>query len=471
MSKSEYEWVLNLCGGCHVILQLVCFLLVWNIFFCDRRQGPKGKQMLAGSVLAVWNLLASELPGMPSGLRYLVSVLLILGYVEFREKGQLKKTVFVLLLFYNLHGLSFLISNSAFQYTAGMLLEGLDVQDGDYLSQVYLRTVVNQWMLVACYGLVFLVMAGILKKILRKSFDMNWQDVLFLSVLNVAGGMFARIVLELSFVKMNQEVFMLFDERQEMIWKIPVIAIFIYAGEVSAIYIYQRYMELLLERQKHFVERQQAKALHRRLEEAENFYGSVRKVRHEMRNHMINIKGLAAGENYEELEHYIQRLDETIQTLDYRFVTGNPVTDVVINDKYQRALKAGIDFQVNFHYTQEDTIPVFDLGILLNNLLDNAIEACEKLEEGQRYITLSLKRKPPFWFLEVENRFQGEGDDWKGKEELPGYEANQKEERFAEHGIGLKNVQEIAERYLGGVDIKVEKGIFRITVMLQQSGK
>ena len=53
--------------------------------------------------------------------------------------------------------------------------------------------------------------------------------------------------------------------------------------------------------------------------------------------------------------------------------------------------KAGIRFDADFRYGGE--IPVFDMGIILNNLLDNAIEACEKLEPGKGFIRLSLKRK------------------------------------------------------------------------------
>lgn len=46
-------------------------------------------------------------------------------------------------------------------------------------------------------------------------------------------------------------------------------------------------------------------------------------VRHEMKSHMTNIKGLVAGEKYEEVERYIGKLDATIQELDYKYSTGN----------------------------------------------------------------------------------------------------------------------------------------------------
>ena len=83
---------------------------------------------------------------------------------------------------------------------------------------------------------------------------------------------------------------------------------------------------LLSERQKHFVEEQQVKAMKKHLEEAENFYDSIRKVRHEMKNHMANIKGLAGAGQYEEIEDYVRRMDETMRKLEYKYVTGNVVS-------------------------------------------------------------------------------------------------------------------------------------------------
>ena len=134
---------------------------------------------------------------------------------------------------------------------------------------------------------------------------------------------------------------------------------------------------------------------------------SIRKVRHEMKSHMANIKGLVAGEKYGEVERYIDKLDETVQELDYKFSTGNAVTDVIINDKYRRAAKSGTAFRVRFEYRETDTISAFDMGIILNNLLENAIEACEKLEQEKRRISLTLKRKNHFLLVEVENSFDG----------------------------------------------------------------
>ena len=137
------------------------------------------------------------------------------------------------------------------------------------------------------------------------------------------------------------------------------------------------------------------------------------------------------------------------------------------SDKCRRAEKSGIRFAADFRYGGE--IPVFDLGIILNNLLDNAIEACEKLKSGERFICLTMKRKKQFLLLEVENNFDATVPIQTDASLIPvTTKPSALPEIITEHGIGLENVRDVAERYFGGVNIKVKGNVFHVTVMLQQ---
>lgn len=465
MSRAGYELFNNLYGFYFVFLQVILFLVIWNIFYKPEREK---KIMALAVIFALLNVVLFFGPVISNRMRHVLSAVLVLGYCRMKYERHLGKAVFTLLLFYNFHCMSFLISNSIYQCLTDDLLGRLDVWDADYMLLMYKNQAICQSINILFYTLAFLLMIGIVGRIVKKPFAMNWYEVMFLSALNVVGSMLAWMVVDLSVVQMDQEIFFLFDERREMIWKIPIIAVLVCIGEFSAIYIFQKYKELQEEREKHFVEEQQMKAMRRRLEEAENFYGSIRKVRHEMKRHMANIKGLVAGEKYGEVETYVGKLDETMQELDYKFSTGNAVTDVIINDKYQRAVKSEITFRVKFDYRETDTIAAFDMGIVLNNLLDNAIEACENVEQGKRRISLVLKRKNHFLLIEVENSFDGKLE-WRDGEAVP---ATRKESSLPdilmEHGIGLKNVKDVADRYLGYMDIKAESDMFKVTVMLQQ---
>ena len=105
---------------------------------------------------------------------------------------------------------------------------------------------------------------------------------------------------------------------------------------------------------------------------------------------------------------------------------------------------------------------------VLNNLLDNAIEACENLEQEKRRISLVLKRKNHFLLIEVENSFDGKLE-WKDGEAVPTtMKQSSLPDVLMEHGIGLKNVKDLADRYLGYMDIKAGRDVFKVTVMFQQ---
>ena len=462
MSQPAFEIVNSILDIWKIAVQAIMFLVLWTAAFREKKSKRDG---IAAVLFILANIGIGFLP-CTAWVRYGVSALAIMGYGGICYKKQIGKAVFVMLAFYNLHCLSFLIANSIYMKITGVMMKSLDAMQESYMQQVYQCLSVGMAVSVLFYTALYVAMAVIFHSLIKGEAVMAWQDIILLSILNFVGSMIANVVNGLLIVRIDTDAFVLFDEKPDLLWKIPMIAVLIFAGEAALIYFWQRYSVLLAERQKHFVEEQQVKAMKKRLEEAENFYGSIRKVRHEMKNHMANIKGLTEAGEYGEIEEYVCRMDETMQELEYKYVTGNAVTDVIINDKCRRAEKAGIRFDADFRYGGE--IPVFDMGIILNNLLDNAIEACEKLETGKGFIRLSLKRKKQFLLLEVENSFDGAVPISKCSPLPPTTKQSILPRIITEHGIGLENVRDIAERYFGGVNIKVKGDVFHVTVMLQQ---
>ena len=394
MSQPAFEIVNSILDIWKIAVQAIMFLVLWTAAFREK----KGKRDGIAAVLFILANIGIGFLSCAARIRYGVSAFVIMGYAGICYKKQIRKAVFVMLAFYNIHCLGYLMASSIYRKIVDEMLKSLDMMQDSYLQEMYRCMAVGMFCLVFSYSALLVAMTIILCRSIKGVDIMAWQDVCLLSVLNFVGSMIAGVVNGLLTVKIDTGFFVLFDEKPDLLWKIPMIAVFIFAGEAALIYFWQKYRVLLAERQKHFVEEQQVKAMKKRLEEAENFYGSIRKVRHEMKNHMANIKGLTEAGEYGEIEEYVRRMDETMQELEYKYVTGNAVTDVIINDKCRRAEKAGIRFDADFRYGGE--IPVFDMGIILNNLLDNAIEACEKLETGKGFVRLSLRNcrkiKSPF---------------------------------------------------------------------------
>lgn len=89
----------------------------------------------------------------------------------------------------------------------------------------------------------------------------------------------------------------------------------------------------------------------------------------------------------EDLNGYIRNMEETVSRLDFGYQTGNPITDIIIHQKKQEADRARVKFSVDFSYPKELQIDVYDIGVILNNALENAIEAATQMERD-KYVSL-----------------------------------------------------------------------------------
>ena len=478
MTQAEYGILQDVLELCQTLFQTVTIFVLWRMVFRTKKE----KSAIIAAVLFTIISIVTKLLFTAWWFRYAAFLVFAEIYCLIRYRKHYEKAIFVLLLYYNFHSLSALISDSLWQKIQNMLYQNMqnslneklrnaamaDLEQilGSYLYQSTMKTAVNSVIVIMAYTCVMIFMVYVLSRILKNADVMTWRDTVMFSVQSLSVCILVSIVSDLYAVEVGNAVFYFYDTKKEMIWKMPLVAGCIFIGEILLIYFWQNYRKLLEERQKHFMEKQQIRAIRQRLEEAEDFYGNVRKVRHEMKNHMTNIKGLAAGEQYGEIADYVRKIDETMQELEYKYVTGNAVTDVVLNDKWHRAEKLGTRFEADVQYAAG--ISAFDMGMILSNLLDNAIEACEKIEQEERFICIATKRKKQFLLIDVENSFDGTVNlQDNGQLPLTTKESDTPD-ILKEHGIGLKNVSDIAERYDGGVRIRVRERVFHVTVMLQQ---
>ncbi|GFH94407.1 hypothetical protein IMSAGC003_00939 [Lachnospiraceae bacterium] len=177
-----------------------------------------------------------------------------MGYAGIRYKKQIRKAVFVMLAFYNLHCLGYLMASSIYRKIVDEMLKSLDMMQDSYLQEMYRCMAVGMFCLVFSFSILLVTMMLILYRLMRDVAIMAWQDVILLSILNFVGSMIANVVNGLLIVRIDTDAFVLFDEKPDLLWKIPMIAVLIFAGEAALIYFWQRYRILLGERQKHFVE-------------------------------------------------------------------------------------------------------------------------------------------------------------------------------------------------------------------------
>ncbi len=433
------------------LLYAVCLTLFLR-FFLGERRGLKAAALFWGHLLIsmVWDCF----PAPQGTFSLVVSALLV---VTARLLGLKRAMAFLLgLLFWNTKIASALTVESLFFAAERLLPQPLAPPEAVYLRTVFLLTLLFLSQFVVL-GIMLVFLQRLIKK---RKLTLHRRELCYLSVVPAAGVLFGQVISNLLIEVKDGVLLELYERHPAFLAVVPVIALLFYAGSCLSISFQQSMEALREEREVLFVEHQQAQAIRERISEMERFYSQVRGLKHEMRGHLTNLKGLASTGEYDSLDEYIAKMDGSIRDFEVPFQTGNPVTDVIISDAERKSRELGVRFQVDFHYPAAG-YDVFDMGIILQNLLQNAVEACEKVDESERFITLTGKKKGRFFLIEVKNSFMGEvvfGED--------GLPVTTKEDALM-HGIGLASVRRVAEKYRGEVEISAEKKEFIVTVMLQ----
>ena len=290
------------------------------------------------------------------------------------------------------------------------------------------------------------------------------RELCYLLLTPLTGILFVNIIFRILLMVSENQVIQLYEQYPALIGIVPVVAALFYAGILATIISYREMAGLQEEKKRYFVEQQQVHAIQERMEEVEQFYEGIRRMKHEMKNHLTNIRGLFESGNFGEMEQYIKKMDGSMDVFELAVKTGNPVTDVIVNDRQKAAEKQGVRFQSDFIYPKSERYNAYDIGIIINNLLQNALEACGRMASADRYVSISSRQKKKFFLIEVRNSYEGEIVMDAGTD-LP---ISTKGASGSLHGIGLSNVKREAEKYMGDLDIKIKKNEFSVTVMLQE---
>lgn len=195
------------------------------------------------------------------------------------------------------------------------------------------------------------------------------------------------------------------------------------------------------------------------IEQVESLYQKIRSIKHDMANHILILERLYEGNKTAEAKTYSQELKTELAQMTGEMKSGNPVTDVILQEFQKEAEKKDIFFHTEFYYPQDSNLNVFDLSVILNNALQNAIENTDQ-GKGQQISIVSYRRNNAY-IINIHNHFDG-SLKWNIENGLP----VTSKEKTNGHGYGLLNIRRVAEKYSGDIDIEIKNGEFYLCVML-----
>lgn len=184
-----------------------------------------------------------------------------------------------------------------------------------------------------------------------------------------------------------------------------------------------------------------------------------RRRKHEMKHHMQTIYSLLKAREAKKAEEYIEKLVQETDQFAETAYSENIVINSIVGIRLNQAKKEGIAVRSHIHVPDRLEVDDVDLNNLLSNMLENAIEACMRMENRSRaYINLEIRKKQRFLFIECENSVD------RG-EKLASGQTTVKSDP-AEHGFGLKTMNAVAEKYASIIQIEREPGWFVVRTNL-----
>lgn len=193
-------------------------------------------------------------------------------------------------------------------------------------------------------------------------------------------------------------------------------------------------------------------------EEIKEIYLNMRGWRHDYHNHIQVMKVQLAMGQLEEMRQYMDGLERDLDSVDTYVKSGNMMTDAILNSKLALAKQKSVN-NINCKAVLPETLSIedVDLCVLLGNLLDNAIEACEKVPEEMRFLRIYMAAKRSQLYVSIQNS---------AKEELDFNERNYISTKRGAHGLGMKRVKAMTDKYEGYLTLANESGIFAAEVTL-----
>ncbi len=199
----------------------------------------------------------------------------------------------------------------------------------------------------------------------------------------------------------------------------------------------------------------------------EEQYTRSERLRHDLKNHVIALTGLLEKKEWKKMGSYLDSMADSADLRTGEEITGNRVVDILLYQKRKSAEEKHILWECDVQMPPNCCISEFDLCVLFGNILDNAVEACERLQQVGRHCD-----QPPFisvqagsirkcFLLEVKNSVS-----MAEKGQSPTADRITVKKNREGHGFGLLNVGDVVHKYNGVMNTEMREETFVTSVLV-----
>lgn len=240
--------------------------------------------------------------------------------------------------------------------------------------------------------------------------------------------------------------------------------IFVFLLNFAAFYLYDSLSANYMRREKTLLLEKEKELYCRQCEIMQSSVEETRAFRHDLNNQFAVISGLLAEGDYEAVKQQFLAISQKIESRTVYSATGNLAVDAIINYKLQNAAACQIRVLEEIAVPSDLDIGVYDIVVILGNLLDNALTAVMEMPGQERFLSVKLLYNRGRLVIRVVNPFQGNVPYEGGKIVTSSGDK-------AHHGYGLKNVRKVVDAYGGFMEIRHEEQVFIVDILLYLRGQ
>ena len=249
------------------------------------------------------------------------------------------------------------------------------------------------------------------------------------------------------------------SQADELLAMSTIAAMFLIIANILVFYLFEHHIRLTDARNREELIKQQLEYNVEYYKEVSHRQQITNKTMHDLKNQLFALREILKNNPQDGIDRINTICDEVLSSYSLRF-TGIESVDALITAKVQVMEENSIRWSNSIYISEDNSLDVLDVCVLLGNLLDNAIEANSKVPAQDKYVSLKITQQFDFLSINVGNAVSEVV-----KIDKFGIATTKKDKEF--HGFGLQSVKEIVNKYTGNCTFRQEQNKFETIIILK----
>lgn len=181
----------------------------------------------------------------------------------------------------------------------------------------------------------------------------------------------------------------------------------------------------------------------------------IRTIKHDMKHHIREINDLLMKDKIQQAKDYLHQISDDIINAQNIYNTGNEAFDGILNFYAEKYMNKSLELAVSVAIPENLEINIYDVNIILGNLLDNALE--NALDNSK--VSMDIKYTAGMIHISMSNLYDGSIN------KIDGHIISKKDDKD-NHGYGLDSIKRIVDKYDGSMIKSYENGKFEVDIII-----